>query len=329
LKGLFALIIAVLLAGSASAGALRPAFVGSRAALFPPAPLVPLPPSVVTPSGKAVDIVAWTLLPGGERLAVLGPLARQSGLIDFLGSVGFDGAPKALRPSPRFPDLTQTDRSLGLPLGGWVHCGPVAAADVLGALGLVDGAGGVAARLGGRSCMNTRLSVGGTPVAAFLEGLQAFFDEASIEEVTLEYQGWPSRPFRFGLVTAPRWEDIRLALASGGGAVLQVGWFAERKDVWHRRSGHWVALAGYDGERWFVADPGPWAGQGPALQEVLFSPLPVGTVLVAGGNRMEGGNYREVLSGLARPRKGERAVAEGVVLFWCLQKELDWGRYAD
>jgi hypothetical protein len=41
---------------------------------------------------------------------------------------------------------------------------------------------------------------------------------------------------------------------------------------------------------------------------------------------MDGKAFRQVLTGLARPRQGEAAVAEGVVLFWRRLKELDWGR---
>lgn len=326
MKGLPVLIAALLFARSLSASSLPEQVPGSsRALLFPAAPLASLPHSAVTASGATAPILAWTVLPGGGRLAVLGPLAERSGGVELLGPVAFGGVVPEAPPSS-FPDLTQTDRSLALPLGGWIHCGPAAASNVLEALGLVEDGSAVVAALGSGAYMDTRFSLGGTSPSSFLEGLDRFLRDRSLEGLALEYQGWSSRPFRYGLVPAPCWDDIGLALATGGGAVLQVGWYVRRGGEWRRRGGHWVTLAGFDDGAWAVADPGPWAGRKPQLQAIRLGPLPEGTVLLAGGNRMDGKAFHQVLTGLARPRQGEAAVAEGVVLFWRRLKELDWGR---
>lgn len=293
------------------------------AASMPPPPRessrqMPISTQDLSLLATSAPVVALVPLEGGGSFSVVGPLARRGAFLLPLGPVAFEAPPSSHLPRPDFPDLTQTDRSLGLPLGGWVHCGPVAAADVLLSLDLVDDGAKTARLLGSRPFMDTRFLSGGTSPWRFLSGLDAFFDERALSGVVLEYQGWPSREWRHGFVPSPCWNDIALALASGGGAVLQVGWYVEERGQWRRRSGHWVALAGYDGETWFVADPGPWAGKTPALQSVRFAPVAEGVILVAEGNRMEGRAYREVLSGLARPRRGERAVAEGVVLLWRL-----------
>lgn len=310
------------------------ASLSSSAPIFPAGRESRRPASVSTPDlsllATSAPVIALVPLEGGGSLAVVGPLARRGAFLLPLGPVAFEAPPSSHLPRPDFPDLTQTDRSLGLPLGGWVHCGPVAAADVLLSLDLVDDGAKTARLLGSRAFMDTRFLSGGTSPWRFLSGLDAFFDERALSGVVLEYQGWPSREWRHGFVPSPCWNDIALALASGGGAVLQVGWYVEERGQWRRRSGHWVALAGYDGETWFVADPGPWAGKSPALQSVRFAPVAEGIILVAEGNRMEGRAYREVLSGLARPRRGERAVAEGVVLLWRLSQErLPFGLLSD
>lgn len=237
----------------------------------------------------------------------------------------------------RYPDLTQTDVRAGFPLGGWFHCGPVAASNGLiwlreRGIGIGPSPSGdrfadqveMARRLGSGHYMDTRFASRGTLVAGFLEGLEGYLRDHSSESFSIRYMGWATHPGRFSTgLRSPDLTWLCRAFAAGSAVFLDLGWYRFRKDrgVFRRNGGHWVTLVGYswpDEEevpRLYVHDPAPWSGKSRQTHLVSLAPAGEEIFTTRSGARIGSlGPYLRITEGLVFKRGTELALLEGAVI---------------
>lgn len=217
---------------------------------------------------------------------------------------------------PPMPDLTQTDPRGGFTDGGRSFCGPVAASNSIACLfpaemrkaGLTQY--DVVNRLASPAYMNTHRESGTGP-DGLVRGVRRLLEDFGHPRRTLRFQGW--RPHRkeysagAGPVSLP-WIDA--ALANGGAAWLNVGWYRIKADhaEFERVGGHWVTAVAFapghgpDSTRpvLIVHDPAPRAGSKPSREHVVMTRLAGGRLTGNSKNlphpangffRMEGGMH--------------------------------------
>lgn len=116
--------------------------------------------------------------------------------------------------------------------------------------------------LASRGYMNTDVRRG-TRTSDLLDGVHAIAMDLFGGYRSLEYQGWKKHPARFSTAVAiPDIDWITGGMDQNSAVWLNVGWYRydRRHNVYHRVGGHWVTLAGYDGDVLIIHDPAPRAG---------------------------------------------------------------------
>ena len=116
--------------------------------------------------------------------------------------------------------------------------------------------------LASRDYMNTDVSRG-TRTSDLLYGVHAIAKDLFAGYSSLEYQGWKKHPARFSTgVEIPDIGWITEGVSRNSAVWLNVGWYQHdnKHNVYHRVGGHWVTLAGYDGDVLIIHDPAPRAG---------------------------------------------------------------------
>ncbi len=200
------------------------------------------------------------------------------------------------------PDLTQTQIRGRQHNHGSEYCGPVAVANSLSWLADEPQAQArLAERLASRAYMNTDIWKG-TTTPNLLKGVHAIALDLFGGYSSLEYQGWKRHPDVFDTgVATPDLNWIKAGVANDAAVWLNVGWYRyERgRNTYHRVGGHWVTLAGYDGNVLIIHDPAPRAGQAFANEFVHTSVI--GSGMLA-----------DRLSGMFRPARGYLLLGKGM-----------------
>lgn len=155
--------------------------------------------------------------------------------------------------------------------------------------------------LASRDYMNTNIHRG-TSTRNLLGGVHAIAMDLFGGYNSLEYQGWKKHPARFSTgVKIPDIDWITGGIARDSAVWLNVGWYRydRRHNVYHRVGGHWVTLAGYDGDVLIIHDPAPRAGLSFANEYVHIS-------------RIENGYLADRKSRLFRPATGYPLLGQGM-----------------
>ena len=203
--------------------------------------------------------------------------------------------------------------------GGAQHCAPAAAVDALAwlaehghpQLGPIDPstASGRVGELGERMRVDPK---SGTSPRRVLQGLQGWLDERG-EGAKVSYTGWRPHDDAYAagrLVTA---DVLARGLRADAAALLNLGWYQEGPELL-RVGGHWVALAGQEGDEAWVVDPSTRSGPGSVTHRCELVTLPEARL---------SGDYTGLpvwsgdtlgLAGLVLPEGVDRAVIDGVVV---------------
>ncbi len=272
-------------------------------------------------------------------------------IVPRIALAGFRGFPEVFtHEAHRYPDLTQTDLRASFPLGGWFHCGPVAASNALiwfRDRGISFGAsfsGGdssfadqleIAGILGSEQYMDTRFVHRGTTVSAFLLGLEKFLRDYGDSPFVIAYMGWGDAPKRFtGGGRVPDLTRLCRSFSRGGAVLLNLGWYVadDGGRNYRRNGGHWVTMVGYrwPGEQYlpeiWVHDPAPWSGKVPRTHRVKLEPAGRGVFFTRSGEALGSmWPYVRVAGGLAFKRDTELALVEGaVILFPDVEPAVPW-----
>lgn len=280
--------------------------------------------------------------PSGLGLGMTQPAhALAAGARDRLAALAAERAEgerraRALRAAVRaMPDLVQTDAELGLGRAANSYCGPVAVSNGLvwlsehGYEGVLPAGDTQRARqlavvraLGSSRYMGTSANAG-TGAGGMLTGLQRYLRHAGYKPRRLQYQGWRGHPQKFSTGEKfPNVAFLREALAEGGVAFLNVGWYqpSPRGGVWRRQGGHWLTVVGVDiaadgraaPGTVVVHDPAPWAGDAPARHFARFAPLGEGWLIAEGGALPAAGHH--FLEGdVMVKHDGDVAVVDGAI----------------
>jgi hypothetical protein len=118
----------------------------------------------------------------------------------------------------------------------------------------------------------------------------------------MEYQGWKEHPRRFSSgIEIPDIDWITGGIEKDSAVWLNVGWYRHdrRYNTYHRVGGHWVTLAGFDGNVLIIHDPAPRAGLSFANEYVQTSVI-------------EDGALADRKTGLYRPAAGYLMLGEGM-----------------
>lgn len=183
------------------------------------------------------------------------------------------------------PDLVQTDPKGNFARGGKSYCGPVAVSNSLMALLGQKWKGSqydLVNRIASEEFMNTH-PVSGTGPNGIMRGVRAFLIDEGYEDKTFEisFQGWRSHAAEFstGKKTVNP-EGIAEALASGGAAWLNVGWYRKdgESDDYVRVGGHWVTAVESRPTSMIIHDPAPRTGLEPRAQVVTLKRLARGAL---------------------------------------------------
>jgi hypothetical protein len=155
--------------------------------------------------------------------------------------------------------------------------------------------------LASRDYMNTDIHRG-TRTSDFLDGVHAIAMDLFGGYRSLEYQGWKKHPARFS--TGAKIPDIGWiteGMNQNSAVWLNVGWYRydHRHNIYHRVGGHWVTLAGYDGDVLIIHDPAPRAG-------LSFANEYVQTSLI------QGGYLADRNTGFYRPATGYLLLGQGM-----------------
>ena len=251
--------------------------------------------------------------------------------------------PAASAPAPTpeqsyldIPDLTQTDPELDLPGGGNSYCGPVAISNSLMRLGaercprLVPEQSDPKAaqlelvrRLSSSQYMATS-PTHGTGGMNLMEGLHRYLVSHGCGYRRFAYQGWRGHPPQFSTgVRTPQLAWIGKALALGGAAFINVGWYHRTSSgrAYRRNGGHWltVVAAGLDETgapdpaMLVLHDPAPYAGAKPA-DEYARAELVDAQWLVEGRNALPAKGYYRLTGGMHIKRPGEAAILDGAIV---------------
>lgn len=233
---------------------------------------------------------------------------------------------------PALPDLVQTDPRGGFARGGKSYCAPVAVSNsLMGLFGSRLQANGksqfdLVNQLASEDYMATD-PVDGTGPSGVLRGVQRFLRDLGEKArgPRLVYQGWRPHPAEFSSgKRVPEPAAIAAALASGGAAWVNLGWYRKlpQPGSYERTGGHWVTVvdAGRDAagkpdtERIAIHDPAPRAGTKPWLQSIVMTPLAAGTLTGKSANLPQPAAGYRVMGGDMRLRKGaDLAIIDGVV----------------
>jgi hypothetical protein len=230
--------------------------------------------------------------PSAPRVAIL-----SSALFLAAASAGAGEpalAPTSFLPGHDIPDLVQTDPGGGFAAGGKSYCGPVAVSNSLVAMfrdelerrGITQF--DLVNRLASVGYMNTHVDKG-THVNHMIRGVQRFLREQGVNHYYLRYQGCRPHEQNFSAgFRKPRLGWIRSALAAGGTAWLNVGWYTHDgdSDTYHRKGGHWVTAVGFgEDERGnrnpdilVIHDPAPRSGRDPRREFVLMRRVDSGSM---------------------------------------------------
>lgn len=232
--------------------------------------------------------------------------------------------------SLEMPDFLQTDPRAGLARSGSQFCAPTAVSNSLmwiaghGAPNLrPPGKDAVAAQadliriLGGPGYMGTRPDVG-TDAAELVRGVERYVRDRGYALHLLVYQGW--RPVPEGRRDGFRPDPAALArvITRERGAVwLNVGWYSydRARGAYRRNRGHWVTLAGVDGETLLVNDPSPRAGAGPSTERVTLRPLAGRLEGDKAGLPLDARGYFALEGLRSMPRGADTVILDGAVLF--------------
>jgi hypothetical protein len=155
--------------------------------------------------------------------------------------------------------------------------------------------------LASRDYMNTDIRRG-TRTRDLLEGVHAIAMDLFAGYSSLEYQGWKRHPARFSTgVEIPDIGWITGEMDQNTAVWLNVGWYRHDRghNVYHRVGGHWVTLAGYDGDVLIIHDPAPRAG-------LSFANEYVHTSLI------KDGYLADRKTGLHRPAAGYLLLGQGM-----------------
>ena len=155
--------------------------------------------------------------------------------------------------------------------------------------------------LASRDYMNTNVRRG-TRTSDLLDGVHAIAMDLFGGYRSLEYQGWKKHPARFSTgVAIPDIDWITEGMDQNSAVWLNVGWYRydRRHNVYHRVGGHWVTLAGYDGDVLIIHDPAPRAG-------LSFANEYVHTALINDGYLVDRN------TGFYRPAKGYPLLGQGM-----------------
>ena len=155
--------------------------------------------------------------------------------------------------------------------------------------------------LASRDYMNTDIRRG-TRTWDLLYGVHAIAMDLFAGYSSLEYQGWKKHPARFSTgVEIPDIDWITDDIDQNTAVWLNVGWYRYEPEhnAYHRVGGHWVTLAGYDGDVLIIHDPAPRAG-------LSFSNEYVHTSLIKDGHLVDRN------TGLFRPAAGYLLLGRGM-----------------
>ncbi len=236
------------------------------------------------------------------------------------------------------PDLLQTHWKGHFDLGGFFHCGPVAASNsfawfyLIGYRHILPGASDVnneqielAKKLGSSPYMNTEFSRGGTTAEDLVRGIEKYISECGYRNSTVTYTGWD--PFHTEYpdpVRIPDMTFIKNGFENAGSVLLNIGWYVydPKAETYTRKSGHWVTLAGYGmdvsghvcPDTLVIHDPAPWAGKDFQNHYVRFETIDKGVLKGAfKGLPVEGGGFLIARQGLPKPTERVTGIIEGTV----------------
>lgn len=232
--------------------------------------------------------------------------------------------------SLEMPDFLQTDPRAGLARSGSQFCAPTAVSNSL--IWIADHGApqlrppdedAVAAQaeliriLGGPGYMETRSDVG-TDAAELMRGVERYVRAKGYVPQLLAYQGWRPVPpdRRQGLRPDPA-ALARVITRERGAAWLNVGWYAydRARGTYRRNDGHWVTLAGVDGETLLVNDPSPRAGAGPSTERVTLHPVAGRLEGKKAGLPLDARGYFALVGLRSMPRGSDTVILDGAVLF--------------
>lgn len=234
------------------------------------------------------------------------------------------------------PDLLQTHWKGKLDLGGYFHCGPVAASNAMawlykagykglmpGVVPLEDEQIRMVRTLGSSGFMNTDFTRGGTTSRGMVEGILKYISRSGYDRSAVYYAGWDMGPYgRHSPV--PDMKFLKGCFEKGGAVLLNIGWYSPGPDpdTYRRESGHWVTMAGYGKDEngipaediVVVHDPAPWAGKGKKHHYVSFVPLQKGYLTGPyKGLPVDAGGFLVAEEGLCKPSGRVVAIVEGAI----------------
>jgi hypothetical protein len=232
--------------------------------------------------------------------------------------------------------ILQTHWKGRLDLGGYFHCGPVAASNTLtwfykaGYKGLMPGIAsledeqiGMVRTLGSSPFMNTDYTRGGTTSRDMVKGILKYISRSGYDRSAVYYAGWD-----MGVdgrnSPVPDMEFLKRGFEKGGAVLLNIGWYrpGPDTDTYRRESGHWVTMAGYGKDKKgiiaediiVVHDPAPWAGKGKTHHYVRFVPLQEGYLTGPyKGLPVDARGFLVAEEGLCKPSEKVVAIVEGAI----------------
>ena len=237
------------------------------------------------------------------------------------------------------PDLTQTDRRLGLENGGEAHCVPVSATNAILWLGRtgyrhllpvrgdeMEQAAEIAARLASPAYMNTDPRKG-TSHVGFAQGLSRYLADHGVRGRVI-YQGrWPM-PARYGGAAGavPTFDFVTDSFRGDSAVWLSVGFYAYDRahNELTRLSGHFLTLVGYgldargnpDRDVLIVHNSWPNRNGRAAQQEYLRVERMLSGWFLAGEDGARAGEARDhmrVVGGLPLPRGADVAIIDAAL----------------
>lgn len=235
------------------------------------------------------------------------------------------------------PDLLQTHWKGKLDLGGYFHCGPVAASNAMAWLylaGYKDLLPGIASLeeeqiqmvriLGSSGFMNTDFTSGGTTTRDMVDGILKYLHRSGYDRSAVYYAGW-DMDLDGRNSPVPDMKFLKRGFEKGGAVLLNIGWYSPETETssYSRKSGHWVTMAGYGkGEKGIPAediivvhDPAPWAGKEKKHHYVRFVPLP--QAYLTGPYRglpVDACGYLVAEEGLCKPSDRVVGIVEGAIV---------------
>ncbi|MBN1911373.1 MAG: tandem-95 repeat protein [Pirellulales bacterium] len=233
------------------------------------------------------------------------------------------------------PDYCQTDMSYGgMPGGGGVYCGPMAASNAV--MWLADNGFPklapltpdrkedqfhVADTLGSEAYMHTYTS-GGTHPITWATELADYIEDRGYTITRFEFQGWRDMvpPYDTG-IDNPNLDWMRAGIEAENTVVCwNVGWcdYEPSTDIYHYKGAHYVTMVGHgmapwgpDPDYFVIHDPSPRTGMTLVNNYVLTTPITSGELRNSSGGliRNTAGLYE--LSGWPINSVGDCAILNG------------------